>query len=211
MIPIVEEALAAYAESHSAAPDPIYERLRRETLEHTELPQMQVGRIEGRLLYLLTRLTGAQRAIEIGTFTGYSALCIAEAMPEGGTLITCENDPSHAEIARRYFAEASWGSRVDLRFGDALETAISVEGSFDLAFIDADKERYSLYWEALVPKIRSGGLLVVDNVLWSGRVLAPEAESDRAIVAFNEIVARDERVEQVVLTVRDGVTLARKR
>jgi len=160
---------------------------------------------------MLARLTNARRAVEVGTFTGYSALAIAEGMAEGGKLITCDIDPVATSIAQSYFARADWGDRIELRLGPALSTLAELEGPFDLAFLDAAKEEYVDYWELLVPKMRPGGLLVADNVLWSGRVLAPESDSDRAIVRFNEHVRSDARVEAVMLTLRDGVTLARRR
>ncbi len=205
---LVPEAIEAYAVQHTSALPELYERLRRETLERTEWPQMQVGPMEGRLLKLLARLTGARLAVEIGTFTGYSALSIAEGLPEGGRLITCDVDPETSAIAQRYFDEAPWGHKIELRLGRALDTLEQVEGPVDLAFIDADKVSYVDYWEALVPLVRSGGLIVVDNVLWSGKVLDPQDDSTRAIARFNEHARADDRVELVMLTVRDGMTLA---
>jgi caffeoyl-CoA O-methyltransferase len=160
---------------------------------------------------LLARLTGARRAVEIGTFTGYSALSIAEGMAEGGHLTTCDIDPVNTAIAKRYFAEAAWGHRIELRLGPAMTTLPSIDGPLDLVFIDADKEGYVDYWEHLVPKVRPGGVLLADNVLWSGRVLDPATDSDRALVRFNQHVRADSRVDHVMLTVRDGLTLAVKK
>lgn len=210
-MPIVKEALEAYAAAHTSALHPIYARLREETYAKSEWPMMQVGHLEGRLLKLLAQLCGARRAVEIGTFTGYSALSIAEGMVEGGTLVTCDIDESTNEIARRYFSEAPWGDRIEPRVGPALITLDTIEGPLDFAFIDADKQNYTAYWEALVPKVRSGGLIVADNVLWGGSVLEPNDESSRAMVAFNKHVADDDRADNVMLTVRDGLTLARIR
>ncbi|MGM0574548.1 MAG: O-methyltransferase [Myxococcota bacterium] len=208
---LVPEDVERYAAEHTSPVPEIYERLRRETLERTEAPQMQVGPLEGRFLKLMAQLTGARRAVEIGTFTGYSALSIAEGMAEDGHLIACDIDPDTAAIAQRYFDEAPWGRRIELRLGPAIETLEGVAAPLDLAFIDADKTSYIAYWEALVPKMRPGGIILADNVLWSGRALAPEGESDRAIAAFNEHVQADDRVEHVLVTLRDGVTVARKR
>lgn len=208
MLTLVPEAIERYAAEHAEALPEIYERLRAETYAELDCPQMQVGRIEGRLLKLLARLTGARRAVEIGTFTGYSALSIAEGMVEGGVLVTLDKDPVAAAVARRYFAEAPWGHRIRLVEGPALASLEAIEGPLDLAFLDADKVAYIDYWERLVPKMRPGGLLVADNVLWSGKVLDPKEASDRALVAFNRHVAADPRVDQVMLTVRDGMTLA---
>ena len=212
MIPLVDPAIEAYAAEASSEVDGLYDRLREETYAHTDLPQMQVGRIEGRLLKLLVMLSGARNAVEIGTFTGYSALSIAEGLPDDGRLICCDVSEVWTAIARRFWADAPWTEgKVELRLGPALETIQALEGPVDFAFIDADKESYVDYWEALLPRMPSGGLIVVDNVLWSGTVLDPQTESAEAIVRFNAHVAADDRVEQVLLTVRDGITIARKR
>jgi len=208
---LVSEELEDYATHHSTPFDGLYDELRRETYRDTDLPQMQVGPLEGRLLTLLARLSGARLAVEVGTFTGYSSLCIAEALPEGGKLITCDIDEETTAIARSYWERAPWGDKIELRLGPGLETLAQLDVPVDFAFIDADKENYIGYWDALVPLLRPGGLVVVDNVLWSGRVLDPQSETDRAVAAFNTHAQADERVEQVLLTVRDGVLLGRKR
>jgi len=208
---LVRAGLEEYAEGVSTAVSELHGRLATETWDNMDCPQMQVGPLEGRLLMLLVKMCSARRAVEVGTFTGYSALNIAEGLPEDGELITCDIDPVATTVARRYWDDSPWGDKIQLRLGPALETLDQLDGFFDFAFIDADKENYIAYWEALVPKMRSGGVLVVDNVLWSGAVLDPKTETDRAIVAFNEHAARDARVEQVMLTVRDGVTIARKK
>jgi caffeoyl-CoA O-methyltransferase len=207
---LVDKSLEDYAARASSPVSALLGRLATETWDSIDCPQMQVGPIEGRLLMLLVKLCSARRAVEIGTFTGYSGLNIAEGLPEDGELITCDIDPVATAVARRYWNESPWGHKIELRLGPALQSLASIAGPIDFAFIDADKENYIAYWDALVPKMRSGGLLVVDNVLWSGTVLDPQTESARCIVAFNAHVAADDRVEQVMLTVRDGVTLARK-
>jgi caffeoyl-CoA O-methyltransferase len=155
---------------------------------------------------------GARRVIEIGTFTGYSGLSMAEALPDEGELITCDIDPHATRIAREFFDKSPHGKKITIRLGDALETLRGLPSSqpFDLAFIDADKERYVDYYDALVPLIRPNGLIVADNTLWSGKVVDPQDASTRAIVAFNARVTADPRVENVLLSVRDGVMLARK-
>ena len=158
-----------------------------------------------------TTPSGAKRAVEIGTFTGYSALSIAEGLPDDGRLTCCDVSEEWTAIARRYWALAPWGHKIELRLAPALETLGQLEGPIDFAFVDADKSNYVNYWEALLPKMCAGGLIVADNVLWSGTVLAPDTESARAIAEFNRYVAADDRVEQVMLTVRDGITIARKR
>ena len=174
---------------------------------------MLIGPFEGALLAMLVRLTGARRVLEIGTFTGYSALCMAEALPAKGKLTTCEIKPERADIARSFFARSPHGHKIKIHLGPALETlaGLPVSASFDFVFLDADKENYVNYYEAVLPCLRPGGLIVADNVLWSGRVLAPKKKSDRAVVRFNNHVRRDPRVECVMLPVRDGVSLIRKR
>lgn len=209
--PLVDPDIVAYADALTSVGHPCYARLVEETQATTLVPGMQLGRIEGRLLTLLAQLAGARRAIELGTFTGYSALAIAEGLAPDGTLLTCDIDARSTEVARRYFSQAPWGRKIELRLGPALETLAAVDGPFDFAFLDADKERYVEYWEALVPKVSAGGLLVVDNVFWSGTVLNPRTRGARAVAAFNEHVRKDTRVDTVTLTVRDGLLLARKR
>jgi caffeoyl-CoA O-methyltransferase len=208
---LVPEAIEEYASAHTEPASPLFEQLRKETYAKMEMPQMQVGPIEGTFLRLLVRLAGAKRVLEIGMFTGYSALMMAEGLPEDGELITCEINPKAEEVARRYFAKSPDGKKIKIRMGPALQTIQTLSGPFDLVFIDADKENYPRYYDAVLPLLRAGGLIVADNVLWSGRVLKPKDQTDRAIVAFNEKVAKDTRVEKVMLTVRDGITLALKR
>lgn len=210
-LPLVPPAIEAYAQAHSEPPDPLLEELAQVTRARTAAPQMQVGPLEGAFLRLLVRLSGARRVLELGTFTGYSALCMAAALPDDGTLTTLDVDPEATRIAQDFFARSPHGRKVTLRLGPALETLATLSGPFDLAFIDADKVNYAAYFDAVVPLLRPGGLLVADNTLWSGRVLAPASASDQALVAFNAKVARDPRVEKVLLTVRDGVTLALRR
>lgn len=208
---LVPEQIEAYAEAHTEPPAPIFEELRKETYAKMGMPQMQVGRIEGSFLRLLVRISRAKRVLEIGTFTGYSALMMAEGLPDDGELITCDVDPNAEAMAKRYFAKSPHGKKIQIRMGPALETIKTLKGLFDMVFIDADKENYPEYYDAVLPLLRKGGLLVADNVLWSGRVLNPQQESDRAIVAFNDKLAKDSRVEKVLLTVRDGMMLALKK
>jgi caffeoyl-CoA O-methyltransferase len=157
--------------------------------------------------------SASSRVLEVGTFTGYSALSMAAGLPAGGLLITCEVDPEHARIAQTFFDRSPHGARIQLRLGPALETlqGLPPETQFDFAFVDADKENYINYYEIIVPRLKPGGLIAADNTLWSGRVLDPKEKTDRAIVAFNDHVARDPRIEHVLLSVRDGVMLIRKR
>ncbi|MDC0946705.1 class I SAM-dependent methyltransferase [Nitrospinaceae bacterium] len=201
----IDEKIEEYAFNHTSYEGDLLTRLEEETYEKLEIPQMTTGRIEARLLKLLARLVSAKRILEIGTFAGYSALSMAEALPEAGELVTCEEDPVAIGFARKYFDLSANGKKITQMEGPALESLESIKGPFDMAFIDADKENYGNYYEAILPMIRSGGLIAVDNVLWSGRVLDPQDKSDKAIHQFNERVINDERVESVLLTVRDGL------
>lgn len=211
MIPIVDPALEDYCRNHTTAPDPLLDELAAFTRAHCKLPQMLTGPVEGTFLRLLVQLSGARRVLEIGTFTGYSALSMAAGLPDDGELITCEIDAEHARIAQSFFDRHPDGRKISIRLAPALETLAGLDGSFDLVFLDADKENYVNYYEAVLPKLKPGGQLVADNVLWSGKVLDPKEKSDQAIVAFNHHVATDARVEQVMLSVRDGMLLVRKR
>ena len=201
----IDEKIEEYAFNHTSYEGNLLKRLEEETYEKLEIPQMTTGRIEARFLKLLARLVGAKRILEIGTFAGYSALSMAEALPEDGELITCEIDPEAIVFAKRYFDLSPHGKKIALLEGAALDSLKSISGPFDMAFIDADKENYSNYYEAILPMIRYGGLIAVDNVLWSGRVLDPKDKSDKAIHQFNERVIQDKRVESVLLTIRDGL------
>jgi caffeoyl-CoA O-methyltransferase len=211
MKPLVDESLEKYAEAHTDPPDPLLDELRAETFASVADPQMQVGRVEGTFLRMLVGLSRARRALEIGMYTGYSGLMIAAALPEDGELVTCDVNPKVEEVARRYFARSSHGRKITIRMGPALDTIATLSPPFDFVFLDADKENYPRYYEAVLPLLAPGGLLVADNVLWSGRVLDPKEPSDLAIAAFNARVTGDSRVEKVLLTVRDGILLVRKR
>ena len=207
----IDEKIENYAFDHTRDEGDLLRRLVEETYSDLEIPQMLCGRIEGRLLKLLAQLLQARRIVEIGTFSGYSALSMAEALPDDGELFTCEMDPEAIAVAKKYFAASEHGKKITLLEGPALESLKSVDGVFDMAFIDADKENYLNYYNAVLPVIRPGGLIAVDNVLWGGRVLAPQDASDHAIHNFNEAVIGDDRVEPVMLTVRDGIYCLRKK
>jgi caffeoyl-CoA O-methyltransferase len=206
------EAIQRYTEEHTSPPPPHLAALSEETHERMSSPQMLSGAVEGRLLETLVFASGARRILEIGTFTGYSALAMAAALPHDGELITCELDPERAEFARRHFASSPYGDRIEVRDGPALDTIAQLDGPFDIVFIDADKPSYADYYEATLPLLSERGLIIVDNTLWSGRVLAPDDgdESTKALAAFNDKVVADPRVVVVQLTVRDGVTLIRR-
>jgi caffeoyl-CoA O-methyltransferase len=206
------EEIEEYALAHTEPPTDVLKRLAAETRETMEAPQMMVGPLEGRFLQLLVRLASPRLVLELGTFTGYSSISMASALPGGGRIVTCDIDERAVAIARRYAEEAGVVDRIDYRLGPGLETIAGLDGPFDFVFIDADKESYVDYYEAVLPKLADDGLIVADNVLWSGRVVEPEPEeTTRTIMEFNEHVRRDERVVAVMLTVRDGMTLIRRR
>jgi predicted O-methyltransferase YrrM len=213
MSDIVPEEIENYAEAHTTPPDELLAELVEETRATLRIPQMLTGTIEGRFLELLVYASGATHVLEIGTYSGYSALSMAAALPPGGRIDTCEIDPHHAEVARRYIERSPYAEQITVHLGPAIETIARLQGSFDLVFIDADKMSYVDYYEAVLPRLGDRGLIVVDNTLWSGRVLDPEPAEEllRAIVAFNEHVRADRRVTSVMLTVRDGITLIRPR
>lgn len=212
MQPILPQALEDYCATHSSAPSPLLDELERHTRAHCAFSQMLVGPLEGALLRMLVKLTNARRILEIGLFTGYSALTMAEALPDDGELLSCDIDAANAAIARAFFDRSPHGRKITIHLGVALETLNSIPANrvFDLVFLDADKENYINYYEAVLPRLKPSGLLVADNVLWSGKVLNPVEKTDRAIVAFNTHVHADPRVEKVMLGVRDGVLLIRK-
>jgi caffeoyl-CoA O-methyltransferase len=206
---IVEPSVEEYAEAHSTPEEGLFARLAAETREKTTAPQMMVGLLEGRFLGVLVRSLRARRVLELGTFTGYSSISMALALPSGGRVITCDVNEETTAIARRYAEEAGVADRIDYRLGPALDTIASLDGSFELVFIDADKENYVNYYDATLPLLADGGLMVVDNTLWSGRVADPDEKDDntRAIRALNERVRDDSRVDNVLLSVRDGMNL----
>lgn len=212
-MPVVDPAIEAYTEAHSTPPPPLLVELAEETSRSLPSPGMMVGHVEGRFLELLVFATGARRVLEIGTFSGYSALSMAAGLPPDGRIVTCDIEPRHAEVARRFADRSGYADRIDIRVGPALETLETLDGPFDLVFVDADKGNYTSYYEAVLPKLAERGLIVVDNTLWSGRVLdeADGTEDTVAIQAFNDHVRADPRVVCVQLPVRDGVTLVARR
>jgi len=212
MIPIVPPPIDAYCLAHTTPAEALLNELAAYTHANCKLPQMLTGPVEGTFLRMLVQATGAKRVLEIGTFTGYSALSMAAGLPDDAELITCELDMEHARIAQSFFARSPHGEKISLQTGAALDSIriFPMSDLFDFVFIDADKENYVNYYEAILPRLRPGGLVAADNTLWSGKVLDPKEKSDHAIIAFNTHVARDARVEQVLLSVRDGVMLIRK-
>ena len=210
---IVNEPVEKYAEEHTTSVPELFQRLAEETREKSDAPQMMVGLLEGRFLEFLVRQTKAKRILELGTFTGWSSISMAMGLTDGGRVTTCDVNEDTTAIARRYAEEAGIADRIEYRLGPGLETIDSLDGPFDLIFIDADKENYVNYYEAVLPKLADDGFVIADNVLWSGRVADPENEdgNTQAIRAFNDHVLADDRVVCVMLSVRDGMTLIRKK
>jgi predicted O-methyltransferase YrrM len=212
MTDIIEDAIEAYAEAHTTAPPERLELLAAEVRSSLRSPGMMVGRLEGRFLELLVFASGATSILEIGTFGGYSSLSMAAGLAPGGSIISCEIDPLHAEFAQRHIAASPYADVIEVMVGPALDTIATLPGPFDLVFIDADKGGYVAYYEAVLAKLAPRGLIVADNTLWSGRILDPSDTSTdtEAIRAFNDLVVSDPRVVAVLTTVRDGVTLVRR-
>jgi len=211
-----EQTVSDYLLAHSTAQDDLLARLAEETrATFPDFAGMQISSDEGALLTMLARLCGARNAVEVGTFTGYSSICIARGLAEGGRLLACDVSGEWTEVAQRYWAEAGVADRIELRLAPAAETlaALPDEQTIDLAFVDADKESYPTYYEELVRRLRPGGLVLLDNVLLGGRVLDDGEQGEKAVAmrAVNDRVAADDRVDVVMLPLRDGVTVARRR
>jgi caffeoyl-CoA O-methyltransferase len=208
----IKPELRDYIASHSSPPDPVLQELSRETANlYPQQAHMQVDPVQGSLLTVFARATKAQLAIEVGTFTGYSSICIARGLPPGGRLICCDINDEWTSLARKYWEKAGLDGRIDLRLGPALQTISSFpcEPMFDLAFIDADKDGYLGYWLELVPRMRPGGLLLVDNAFWGGEVVG-FARDGRVmyIREFNDLAAADPRVDLAMTPVADGLLVA---
>ena len=212
MSDVVTDAIDGYVAEHTTEPTELLARLAEETRTTLEAPQMLTGTVEGRFLEFLVYAIGARRVLEFGTFSGYSSISMAAALPAGGHIDTCEIDETHAAVAQRYIDEAGYSDRITIHLGPAVETVERLEGEFDFVFIDADKPNYVNYYEAVLPRLSERGLIAADNTLWSGRVLddSEDSEGTVAIRAFNEHVRGDDRVVSVMLTVRDGITLIRR-
>jgi caffeoyl-CoA O-methyltransferase len=207
--------IADYIADRTAPPDDVLARLQTRTRELGRAAGMQIGADQGALLTMLTRLVGARRAVEVGTFTGFSSICIARGLAPGGSLLCCDVSETFTAIAREAWAEAGLTDVIELRLAPAIETlrALPLDPVIDLVFIDADKGGYAAYFDELLPRVRPNGVLLVDNTLWSGRVVDDAATDDDtvAIKAFNDKVAADERVESYLLPIGDGLTFIRKR
>jgi caffeoyl-CoA O-methyltransferase len=210
---LVDERIDEYAERHSTPPEPLLAELESETSATMSEPQMLAGPVQGRFFELLVHASGAKRILEIGTFTGYSAMSMAEALPTDGRLISCEIDERHAEIAREHIAMSPHADKIEVRVGPALDTIASLDGEFDMVFIDADKVAYRSYYEAVLPLLSERGFICIDNVLWSLAVADPNDNepSTVALRELNDFIVNDPRVECVMVPIRDGVSIARRR
>ena len=207
---LISQNLKKYILDVSSPNTALFETLIKETAELTSAQHMLCGPIEGQLLSLLVTLLQAKNCLELGTFTGFSALHIAQALPADGKLITCEVRKQHAEIAQRFFDNHPDGHKIDIRLGEALETISTFSQPFDFIFIDADKANYPLYYDHLIPLLRTGGIMVVDNALWGGEVATPISKEAISIDKLNQKARADERVKTIMLTVRDGILLIYK-
>ena len=210
---LVAPEIEAYAQAHSMPESDVVRALREETQRTMEYAQMLVGPLEGAFLKMMTQLVGATRVLEIGMFTGYSALCFAEALPADGRVITCEVDESSAALGRKHFAKSPHGRKIEIRLGLALDTMRELSGPFDVVFIDADKVNYSNYYRRALDLLSPTGVILIDNVLWDGDVLKqpPPDEKTAAIQELNRTVANDPGVTAVLVTIRDGVLVVRKK
>lgn len=210
---LLPEDIEAYAQAHSMPESEVARALREETRRTMAYAQMIVGPLEGAFLKMMAQLVGAKRVLEIGMFTGYSALCFAEAIPEDGRVITCEIETDTVELGRKYFAQSPHGKKIEVRVGLALDTMRELTGPFDLIFIDADKLNYLNYYRRALDLLAPQGVILIDNVLWDGDVLLqpPPDEKTAVIQELNRTVANDPRVTAVLVTIRDGVLLVRKK
>tara|TARA_Y200000002_G_scaffold70277_1_gene54888 strand:+ start:721 stop:1356 length:636 start_codon:yes stop_codon:yes gene_type:complete len=207
----LDHNLETYVAEHSEQEPELLQELARETHLKILQPRMLSGAYQGRLLALLSKLITPKHILEIGTYTGYSALCLAEGLQADGQIDTIDINEELTDMQRKYFDVSGYGKHIVQHLGNAAEIIPAIEGTFDFVFIDADKEQYPLYFDLIVDRVRSGGLIIADNVLWSGKVLEPATdEATESLQSFNKKVAKDSRVETVILAVRDGLTLLRK-
>jgi predicted O-methyltransferase YrrM len=209
----IAQGLADYANAHSTVASSLLQRIERETHLEVLQPRMLSGPFQGRLLSLISKLVQPKRILEIGTYTGYSALCLAEGLTKEGKLITLDvNEELHKRV-QGYFNASDYSEHIDYRIGDALDLIPALNETWDLVFIDADKKNYLNYYDLVVDRVRSGGLILADNVLWSGKVIDEKAQDKETVLLrqYNERINRDERVENILLPIRDGIMVARKK
>lgn len=207
------EDIQRYAEEHTSPESPLLKQLNRETQSKIMMPRMLSGHLQGRILAMFSHMIKPERVLEIGTYTGYSAICLCEGLKPGGKLTTVDINEELEDMVRQYFISAGIEDKIDYRIGDAMDIVAKVKEMYDLVFIDADKINYSNYYDLIIDKVRQGGYIIADNVLWSGKVVGEGAKKDAnttALVEFNKKVHNDERVENVLLPIRDGLMILRK-
>lgn len=208
---ILSADIDRYVEEHTTPPDALLQALDRETHLHFHMPQMLSGHVQGKFLEMIAHMVRPKHILEIGTFTGYSAICLARGLQPGGRLITIDIDPEIAATVRDFVSKSELADRIDFRLGSALDIIPKLYETFDMVFIDADKINYSAYFDLVIPKVRMGGFILADNVLWSGKVLDEERDKEtQALADYSDKLQNDPRVENVLLSVRDGIMLARK-
>ena len=208
------QPLADYVAAHTSPEPPLLRNINRETHAQVLMPRMLSGHLQGRVLAMLSQMVRPRRVLEIGTYTGYSALCLAEGLAEDGLLYTLDINEELEERVRGYFAESGFGDRIKYLIGNALDVIPSLRETWDLVFIDADKRYYADYYDMVLPAVRPGGFVIADNVLWSGKVAQPPDPKDKdlpAVLDFNARVQQDPRVENVLLPIRDGLMVVRKK
>ncbi len=209
----IDEKLAAYVDEHTHPESTLLKKINRETHLKVLLPRMLSGHLQGQVLSMLSSLIQPRSILEIGTYTGYSAICLAKGLQKGGRLITIDINAELEQRVKAYFKEAGLEHQIDYRIGNALQVIPTLNETFDLVFIDADKSNYSTYFDLVIDKVRSGGCIIADNVLWSGKILLPENKMDKdtkLIDAFNKKVQEDTRIENVLFPIRDGLMVMRK-
>ncbi len=210
----IDPALLAYCETHTSEEDPLLKKITRETQAKVLMPRMLSGHLQGKMLELFTKMIQPQTILEIGTYTGYSGVCLARGLKKGGKLITLDINDELETMVRGFFEESGLLDQIDYRLGNALEIIPTLSGPFDLVFIDADKFNNATYFDLIIDKVRPGGIILADNVLWSGKVLVAEGQKvdkdTKAILDFNAKIQNDPRVENVLLPIRDGIMMARK-
>jgi caffeoyl-CoA O-methyltransferase len=203
--------IQVYCEAHTSAESSLLKSINRDTHANVLMPRMLSGHLQGRLLAMISQMIKPERILEIGSYTGYSALCLAEGLTKTGKLITLDVNEELEARVRKYFEQSAFGAQIDFRVGNALTIIPTLTDHFDLVFIDADKINYGRYYDLIIDKVKPGGIILADNVLWSGKILAPNPDKDtRAMLEFNKKIAEDARVENVLLPVRDGIMMVRK-
>ena len=209
---LVSEQLEQYITEHTSSLGSLMDELERQTWRDIMLPQMLSGKVQGQFLKLISQIHKPINILEIGTFTGYSALCLAQGLSENGKIITIDINEELYDMANSFFQKSGFSNQIEYKIGDAKAIIPSIEEIFDIVFIDADKQNYSLYYDLVFDKVRAGGLILADNVLWSGRVIDTNPNKDtKALIDFNEKINKDNRVENIILSIRDGIMMIRKK